>query len=495
MALGRSEHVYAETACSAHNSSAVTPSGSNGEGYRPPQPRDLDAVSSLPPDLVPRALTPEERGALHAAFARPDTQPVVSIDGNSVSADRFFAGLRPGGWLNDEVINCWLATLRLRFPRTVFANTQFYANLMAGYPSIRAGVCYCFKHVVKWCEGRSGEKSGLARLWRDPTVSKFVVPVHMSGNHWVLVAADFNTHTVTEYDSLGAGEAEGGGGEDGAGMEDENGASLSRSYHVLMFLEDLSFWTAGDDSAQLPHWWELASAPEAPRHPDTCSCGVFAAFAAAAVAAAPRGASPDFLSYSIPHARGQEWRRAQACRAALMRETIARVLVSDSSREEERKAALAAQATARTTTLGDPPDSGHARMSYAINSSISSSSIKLDVRLAAPFSRGTVVKHLADRLGCEAWFHQGKSRGFLLGGSNDAVPTVSGSADKLLELLSALLSSGPAGFSQDMRMSLRVTNMSPSMLCRLLNLVPGAVAAGQGAVSHSAQQTLSHFNI
>ncbi|KAG5187823.1 hypothetical protein JKP88DRAFT_253799 [Tribonema minus] len=138
----------------------------------------------------------------------------------------------------------------------------------------------------------------------------------------------------------------------------------------------------------------------------------------------------------------------------------------------------------RTTTLGNPPDEGHARTSYACKSSISSSGIKLDVRLVTPIFRGAVVRDLAEKLGCEAWFHKSTSLGFMPGGSNDAVPTVSGCADKLLELLSALPPSGPAGFAQDMRTSLRVTNLRS--LGRELHRGEGEVLCNTGYANQPA---------
>eukprot|EP00611_Tribonema_gayanum_P008883 TRINITY_DN18551_c0_g1_i1.p1 TRINITY_DN18551_c0_g1~~TRINITY_DN18551_c0_g1_i1.p1 ORF type:complete len:523 (-),score=74.78 TRINITY_DN18551_c0_g1_i1:630-2165(-) len=154
----------------------------------------------------------------------------------------------------------------------------------------------------------------------------------------------------------------------------------------------------------------------------------------------------------------------------------------------------------RTTALGNSPGLHCARSSQSRNSRRSnrgrfnassasttassgcgsSSSNTLDVRLATPLCRGTDVRDLADELGCAVWFHQSPSLGFMLGGSNNRVPTFSGPAAKLLEVLSALPSSSLGDSANDIRTSLQIANMSPSMLCRLLNLLPGAVAAGQG---------------
>ncbi|KAI3812548.1 hypothetical protein L1987_17259 [Smallanthus sonchifolius] len=104
--------------------------------------------------------------------------------------------LKPGAWLNDEVINVYLELLKERekkepkkFLKCHFFNTFFYKKLISG----RAG--YDYKAVRRWTTQR---KLGYSLLECD----KIFVPVHKQ-IHWCLAVIDKKEKKFQYLDSLG----------------------------------------------------------------------------------------------------------------------------------------------------------------------------------------------------------------------------------------------------------------------------------------------------
>lgn len=104
--------------------------------------------------------------------------------------------LRPGGWLNDEVINLYLELLKERekrnpkeFLKCHFFNTFFYKKLISG----RGG--YDFKAVRRWTTRR---KIGYDLIECD----KIFVPIHKE-IHWCLAVINIKDKKFQYLDSLG----------------------------------------------------------------------------------------------------------------------------------------------------------------------------------------------------------------------------------------------------------------------------------------------------
>jgi sentrin-specific protease 1 len=113
------------------------------------------------------------------------------------------ATLRPGQWLNDEVINYFFTLLGERekaaaaaaddggaptagWPRCHFVQTNFYTKLAESSP---AG--YVYKNVARWTR-------------RADVFSKdlIIVPIHCHGNHWTLAVINLRQKRFEYYDSL-----------------------------------------------------------------------------------------------------------------------------------------------------------------------------------------------------------------------------------------------------------------------------------------------------
>ena len=99
------------------------------------------------------------------------------------------ATLRPGQWLNDEVINFFLKLLEQReveatWPSCHFHQTTFYPKL-AEEP---AG--YKYSHVAEWTRGKDVFSKDL-----------IMVPIHRPG-HWTLAVINMKQQRFEYYDSL-----------------------------------------------------------------------------------------------------------------------------------------------------------------------------------------------------------------------------------------------------------------------------------------------------
>lgn len=103
--------------------------------------------------------------------------------------------LRPGQWLNDEVINGYVAYLNERSQADdwdgpkIFAHTTFFYETLA-----RSGV----EKVLRWSRKPN---------WPDlATMDKVIVPIHL-GNHWTLAVINIEEERYEYYDSMGGEHA------------------------------------------------------------------------------------------------------------------------------------------------------------------------------------------------------------------------------------------------------------------------------------------------
>jgi hypothetical protein len=107
---------------------------------------------------------------------------------------RDMACLRPGQWLNDEVINFFLKLLQERsnsqpsIPKCWFPNTHFWPKL--GGPD---GTSYNFQEVKRWTTRAKVDIFAL---------DKVVFPVHVGHNHWALGLIDMKAQGFRYLDSL-----------------------------------------------------------------------------------------------------------------------------------------------------------------------------------------------------------------------------------------------------------------------------------------------------
>ncbi|KAD5317261.1 hypothetical protein E3N88_17207 [Mikania micrantha] len=145
-----------------------------------------------------RPLAEDEKALVADAFSNLSRRKVLVTHENSniTITGEVLRCLRPGAWLNDEVINVYLELLKERekkepkkFLRCHFFNTFFYKKLISGRTR------YDYKSVRRWTTQR---KLGYSLLECD----KIFVPVHKE-IHWCLAVINKKEEKFQYLDSLG----------------------------------------------------------------------------------------------------------------------------------------------------------------------------------------------------------------------------------------------------------------------------------------------------
>lgn len=154
-------------------------------------------LEKAPPREAFVPLTKEEEVEVTRAFSGNRRRVLVTHENSSIDiTGEVLQCLRPGAWLNDEVINVYLELLKEREKREPekylkchFFNTFFYKKLISG----RDG--YDFKSVRRWTTQR---KLGYGLIECD----KIFVPIHKE-IHWCLAVINKKDAKFQYLDSLG----------------------------------------------------------------------------------------------------------------------------------------------------------------------------------------------------------------------------------------------------------------------------------------------------
>ncbi|XP_058212476.1 ubiquitin-like-specific protease ESD4 isoform X1 [Rhododendron vialii] len=143
-------------------------------------------------------LTKEEEAEVSRALSNSYRRRVLVTHENSniEITGELLQCLRPGAWLNDEVINIYLELLKERekrqpknFLKCHFFNTFFYKKLFSGRKS------YDFKSVRRWTTQRK-----LGYCLRE--CDKIFIPIHKEV-HWCLAVINLKDQKFQYLDSLG----------------------------------------------------------------------------------------------------------------------------------------------------------------------------------------------------------------------------------------------------------------------------------------------------
>lgn len=170
-----------------------------------------------------------------------------------------FRRLQGSSWLNDEVINSFIALVNRRSrlqhalplhekspsaPRTFVVTTYLYTRL-----SPRVGL-YDYAGVKRWAAGQGLDLTA---------VDVVVVPVNLRRSHWVMVTIDLGRRTLHYYDPYLTAD------------------TTSIIQNVRHWLNDEVRQHLGDDAAKrmAVHAWPEVSVDGLPEQMDGGSCGVF----------------------------------------------------------------------------------------------------------------------------------------------------------------------------------------------------------------------------
>eukprot|EP00923_Selenidium_pygospionis_P012515 GHVN01021252.1.p1 GENE.GHVN01021252.1~~GHVN01021252.1.p1 ORF type:complete len:878 (-),score=257.67 GHVN01021252.1:48-2291(-) len=208
----------------------------------------------LPGRKSRQILSPVDRDYALSLLSRQGSE-LVTEKFNIEITHETLACLRPGTWLNDEVINFYMELLNERnkrqradgerTPRCYFWSTFFYTKL-SGENSL-GGQNYSYESVKRWSVRKK------VNIFSD--VEIMVIPVHVRKIHWTLGAVDLRSHKIHFFDSLAG--------------------NYSEIFHhfLIRYLQDEHLDKKG---GKLEVEWVLENDAEyTPQQNNGCDCGVF----------------------------------------------------------------------------------------------------------------------------------------------------------------------------------------------------------------------------
>ena len=103
-----------------------------------------------------------------------------------------FQRLRPGIWLNDEIINYYFQLLQDKDPNAWYLSTFFMPTL------VNAESGYNYKNVRRWSQGRTRSNRHINLL----QLTRMYIPINHSNLHWTLIVVDIPGKNILHLDSL-----------------------------------------------------------------------------------------------------------------------------------------------------------------------------------------------------------------------------------------------------------------------------------------------------
>ena len=202
-----------------------------------------------PPALRP--LTSTEQELVDEALHGPGDETEILARKESETVQRgSLRCLRPGKWLNDEVIHYFLMTLadrdeELNPDRRSHFFKSFFVTKLLNEGSAKEGT-YEYKNVKRWSKKAPGKD-----LF---SLDKIVFPINQNQMHWVCAVAFMRERKIQFYDSMGS-----------------NGMYYLK--HLLQYLKDEH---QDKNKSPLPGDWELIpSTDDTPQQLNGYDCGVF----------------------------------------------------------------------------------------------------------------------------------------------------------------------------------------------------------------------------
>jgi sentrin-specific protease 1 len=159
-------------------------------------------VLSAPEDFGLRAaakladLTDEEAIAVHALFVSVgvDSETLVQLSSGPINRGDVRT-CRPGVWLNDNIVNAYMALINQR--ASTGTSARILVHAFSSFFAVHAHAHeekFFYANVSKWSKA-----AGV--VVNDLDLALF--PVHTGGNHWILAIIDFVKKRFCIFDSMG----------------------------------------------------------------------------------------------------------------------------------------------------------------------------------------------------------------------------------------------------------------------------------------------------
>eukprot|EP00004_Rigifila_ramosa_P001373 TRINITY_DN11304_c0_g1_i2.p1 TRINITY_DN11304_c0_g1~~TRINITY_DN11304_c0_g1_i2.p1 ORF type:complete len:536 (-),score=127.95 TRINITY_DN11304_c0_g1_i2:52-1473(-) len=150
------------------------------------QQLEAAVTKPLPPDAELAPLDAAAAQAVAAMLTMPRSTVIADCNGDQVTREQAEC-LKPGKWLNSDVINYYIALVLARKTSVAFHvfSTFFFTKLT------KEGRGFDYSSVQKW-----------TRRIDLFACSKVLVPLHLNGNHWALGVIDLSGKRFEVLDSL-----------------------------------------------------------------------------------------------------------------------------------------------------------------------------------------------------------------------------------------------------------------------------------------------------
>lgn len=231
---------------------------------------------------------------------RSEQEVLVHVkEDNNKLRGKDFACLHEGNWLNDEVVNSFLALLNARDERfdkggeyrVVDRNSasQGYVSYFAFFkmppPRLYAFNSFFFERLTqRGVYDYEGVRRWLCRAGRDiRTIELILIPINLRGVHWILTAIDIRNRHFLHFDST---------------LGIDRNSDHAQDALKLWFDDEVS-QTAGKeyaDQLKIPEWRTVVNPAYLPSQIDSDSCGLFTLYMAEYLS---RGDVPDFTNDDV----------------------------------------------------------------------------------------------------------------------------------------------------------------------------------------------------
>eukprot|EP01083_Nonionella_stella_P166692 558048_1 len=162
-------------------------------------------------DLKLRELDDEDEELIEEVFDLSPNEVVGTHQGSNIEVRvRDLQTLEEGQWLNDEVMNFYMALLQDRNLKRIkdnpkhicvlFMNTFFFTKLSSN--------SYNYKAVKRWTKKAKLKKKGLCTMETIFELDKFIFPVHVNRIHWCCGCINFKHKKFEYYDSMNGSATE-----------------------------------------------------------------------------------------------------------------------------------------------------------------------------------------------------------------------------------------------------------------------------------------------
>ncbi|KAL7420314.1 hypothetical protein Q5752_005283 [Cryptotrichosporon argae] len=229
--------------------------------------REIAARIKKDVDVIPSALSPEQAAKVDAAFADRSFRRAV---GNADVQHKSLQRLKPGQWLDDEIINFYGQMVseraKVNGDKVVYFNTFFYEKLSSqGYAESK---------LARWTKRMKVDIFEADRI---------VIPINVSNMHWTACVIDMARKRIAYYDS----------------MADNGGRRYQLFEHMRKYLQE-EHLDKKKTKFSLDGWVDHFD-PSTPQQSNGYDCGVFTCQTLEAAARGRDLAQPGAFEFAAKH--------------------------------------------------------------------------------------------------------------------------------------------------------------------------------------------------